>query len=118
MSLGKPEFTSAGIKAVGPGRQSISISFSTHSLTKRKPGSEIAGDEDTGSGTGTNSETGAAATGLETGPEIARNEGSGTGTNSETGAGSSATGTDGGRADSLVSFWNVGGDGRGTLECM
>ena len=43
LSLGKPEFTSAGIKAVAPGRQSISISFSTHALTKRKPGSEIAG---------------------------------------------------------------------------
>ena len=43
LSHGNPEFTSAGIRAVGPGRVSTGISFSTHVLTSKKPGSEIPG---------------------------------------------------------------------------
>src|ERR1035437_5217402 len=43
LSHGSPEFTSAGIRAVGPGRVSTGIFFSTHVLTSKKPGSEIAG---------------------------------------------------------------------------
>ena len=38
-----PELTKAGTNAVAPGKQSTSMSFLIHSLTKRKPGSEIAG---------------------------------------------------------------------------
>ena len=41
--MASPEFTSAGISAVGPGRVSTGISFSTHVLTSKKPGSEIPG---------------------------------------------------------------------------
>ena len=43
LSFGKPEFTSAGTKAVAPGKQSTSILFSTQALVNKKPGSEIAG---------------------------------------------------------------------------
>src|SRR5664279_112573 len=43
LSHGNPEFPSAGMRAVGPGRVSIGISFSTHVLTNKKPGSEMPG---------------------------------------------------------------------------
>ena len=42
-SLGNPEFTRAGTKAVAPGKQSTSISSITHSRINKKPGSEIVG---------------------------------------------------------------------------
>ncbi len=42
-SDGNPEFTSAGINAVAPGRDSTSIWDSIQALTNRKPGSEIPG---------------------------------------------------------------------------
>ena len=43
LSHGKPEFTSAGTKAVAPGSVSTSILLRRHSLDTRNPGSEIAG---------------------------------------------------------------------------
>src|SRR5450759_2014748 len=43
LSLGSPEYTSAGMRAVGPGRDSTGIYFSTHVLTSKNPGSEIPG---------------------------------------------------------------------------
>ena len=43
LSLEKEELISDGINAVGPGKVSKSILFSTHSLTSKKPGSEIDG---------------------------------------------------------------------------
>ena len=43
LSDGKPELTRAGINADGPGRVSTEILSLIHSLTRRKPGSEIEG---------------------------------------------------------------------------
>ena len=43
LSLGNPEFTKAGTKAVAPGKQSTGMSFSTQALVSKNPGSEIAG---------------------------------------------------------------------------
>jgi hypothetical protein len=43
LSLGSPEFTRAGIRAVGPGSVSTGISFSIHVLISKNPGSEIPG---------------------------------------------------------------------------
>ena len=43
LSDGKPELTRAGIKAVAPGRHSISILFLMHSRINKNPGSEIPG---------------------------------------------------------------------------
>ena len=42
-SLGSPEFTNAGTKAVAPGKHSIAIPSSTHALVNKNPGSDIAG---------------------------------------------------------------------------
>ena len=43
MSHGIPLFIKAGTKAVGPGKQSISILFSRQVLAIKNPGSEIPG---------------------------------------------------------------------------
>ena len=43
VASGRPEATSAGTKAVAPGRHCTSISFFTHSRTTRKPGSDMPG---------------------------------------------------------------------------
>jgi len=43
LSLGNPLFTNAGTNAVAPGKHSTSILFSTHALTSKNPGSEMAG---------------------------------------------------------------------------
>ena len=43
LSEGRPELTRAGTNAVAPGKVSTSIAFLMHSLTNRKPGSEIPG---------------------------------------------------------------------------
>ena len=43
LSDDNPELTIAGINAVGPGKQFISISLLIDSLTIKKPGSEIDG---------------------------------------------------------------------------
>ena len=42
-SFGNPDATNAGTKAVAPGRHSTVTSLRRHSLTKRNPGSEMAG---------------------------------------------------------------------------
>ena len=42
-SLGNPEATNAGTKAVAPGRHSTSTPWRTHSRTNMNPGSDIAG---------------------------------------------------------------------------
>ena len=43
LSLGNPEFTKAGTKAVAPGKQSTSIPFSIQARANKNPGSEMAG---------------------------------------------------------------------------
>ena len=42
-SFGNPDATNAGTKAVAPGRHSTVTPLRRHSLTKRNPGSEMAG---------------------------------------------------------------------------
>ena len=42
-SFGSPEATNAGTKAVAPGKHCTSMPLRTHSLTTRKPGSDIPG---------------------------------------------------------------------------